>query len=423
VSRLLDLREYLRRWPYDPDQNIRLVIGRDGHDIMLVRQPLGLEEYEVDGRPDGLRPHGMESALHFQLKRLAAAKRADAEEAFILSAKDCAELFNEGAIYYNRFIHFFRAKEWVRAERDTARTLRLIEFVKRYGEHEEDRVQLEQWRADVTRIQAAAWAMALLRSAQYEEALKIVRETIAEVDALVQERGGASPEPEEVAAALLDGVRVSLTNAPTLRLREESVFVRQGDYWTIQYQGQIARLKATRGLHCLACLLRHPGREFHVCELIAILEVPVKAMVASSVSQKEEGMRTVRFEDASPLLDARAKADYARRLAELRTELEEGRRFNDPERVTRAQCERDLLVEHLAAAVGLGGRNRRAGSQAERARSAVTKRLKESIHKIAEAMPLLGRHLGARVKTGYFCSYNPHPDRHVRWNLCFQPPV
>ncbi len=371
---------------------------------MLVRQPMGLEEYEVDGRPDGLRPHGMESALDFQLKRLAAAKRAGAEEALRLSAKDCAELFNEGTIYYYRFIHFFRVKEWVRAERDTARTLRLIEFVKRYGEHEEDRAQLEQWRADVARIHAVARVMVLLRSAQYEEAIKIARETIAEVDALVRERGGARPEQEEVAAALFDGVRVSLTNAPTLRQREESVFVRQGDYWTIQYQGQVARLKATRGLHCLACLLRHPGREFHVCELIAaFLEVPVTAAVAGSVSQREDG-RTVRFEDAGPLLDVRAKAEYARRLAELRAELEEGQRFNDSERVSRAQCEMDLLAEQLAAAVGLGGRNRRAGSQAERARSAVTKRLKDSIQKIAEAMPLLGRHLGARVKTGYFCS-------------------
>ena len=252
---------------------------------MLVRQPMGLEQYEVDGRPDGLRPHGMESVLDFQLERLAAAKRAGAEEALRLSAKDCAELFNEGTIYYYRFIHFFRVKEWVRAERDTARTLRLIEFVERCGEHEEDRAQLEQWRTDVARIHAVARVMVLLRSGQYEEGIKIARETITEVDALLQERGGARAQPEEVAAALFDGVRVSLTNAPTLRQREESVFVRQGDYWTIQYQGQVARLKATRALHCLACLLRHPGREFHVCELIAaFLEVPVATAVARNMT-------------------------------------------------------------------------------------------------------------------------------------------
>jgi hypothetical protein len=70
--------------------------------------------------------------------------------------------------------------------------------------------------------------------------------------------------------------------------------------------------------------------------------------------------------------------------------------------------ERDCIADQLAAAIGLGGRNRKAGSQAERARSAVTKRIKDSIDKIAEAMPPLGRHLIGSIKTGYFCSYIPY---------------
>ena len=48
---------------------------------------------------------------------------------------------------------------------------------------------------------------------------------------------------------------------------EESLFLRQGDYWIIRYHGRVALLKATRGLHCLS-LLHHPGREFHVSELV-----------------------------------------------------------------------------------------------------------------------------------------------------------
>ena len=77
----------------------------------------------------------------------------------------------------------------------------------------------------------------------------------------------------------------------------------------------------------------------------------------------------------------------------------------------------DALAEQLAAAVGLGGRNRRIGSGAERARCAVTKRIKSSIKRIGEAIPSLGSHLAARVKTGYFCSYNPHPERPVAWKF------
>jgi hypothetical protein len=168
-------------------------------------------------------------------------------------------------------------------------------------------------------------------------------------------------------------------------------------------------------------LLGHPGREFHVSELIAaLLEVPVAAAagLAGGVAKKVGvGLRTGYFQDAGPILDIRAKAEYARRFAELREELEKAEQFNDSERAARAQQEMDYIADQLDVAVGLGGRNRRAASQAERARSAVTKRIKDSIDKIAEAMPLLGRHLATRIKTGYFCSYNPHPARPVRWKL------
>ena len=110
--------------------------------------------------------------------------------------------------------------------------------------------------------------------------------------------------------------------------------------------------------------------------------------------------------DAGPFLDAQAKAEYKCRLDELRQDLEEAERFNDPARAAKAHDEMDGIARQLAAAVGLGGRDRRASSEPDRARSAATKRIKEAIHKIA-----------ARIKTGYFCSYSPHPDRPVVWKF------
>ena len=77
----------------------------------------------------------------------------------------------------------------------------------------------------------------------------------------------------------------------------------------------------------------------------------------------------------------------------------------------------NCIAEQLATAVGLGGKKRPVGSHAERARSTVTKRIKDSINKIGQVIPGLGWHLSVRVKTGYFCSYNPHPDRPVSWKF------
>ena len=46
------------------------------------------------------------------------------------------------------------------------------------------------------------------------------------------------------------------------------VFRREGDYWTITYDATLVRLRDARGLRYLEPLLRHPGRSFHVAELI-----------------------------------------------------------------------------------------------------------------------------------------------------------
>jgi hypothetical protein len=121
--------------------------------------------------------------------------------------------------------------------------------------------------------------------------------------------------------------------------------------------------------------------------------------------------------DAGPILDAQAKAEYKSRLGDLRKDLEEAERFCDPNGAERDQKEIDALAEQLASAFGLGGRDRRISSEVERARCTVTKRIKQSINKISEAIPLLGRYLAAQIKTGYFCSYNLSQEHLVTWKF------
>lgn len=409
-----DLRGFLNSWPYDPDNNVRVAPGANGREIIVVRQPMGLETYEADGRPDGQQPYGMESALDFQLTRFAAAIRAGAEAVFQLAATDCTELFHEGTLYHYRFVYFFRVKDWARAERDTARNLRLLDFVKQHAEHDEDRAQFEHWRPDTTRIKAAARAMILLQNEHYQEALHITRDMSATTDGTA---GQMPDHPRMLADALLESVCGPLAHCPAVRPHEESLFIRQGDYWTIRYHGQAAILKATRGLDCLRYLLRYPGREIHVSELLATL-VEVQAPALLCGLREFGGLAvTTGLQDAGPILDSQAKAEYKRRVDELRRDMEEAERFNDSHRAATARCEMDAICHQLTAAVGLGGRDRRASSAAERARSAVTKRIKESINRIAEVIPPLGHHLAARIKTGYFCSYNPHPAHPVAWKF------
>ncbi|HEY4272136.1 MAG TPA: hypothetical protein VGM65_09025 [Candidatus Udaeobacter sp.] len=413
--KVVDLRSFLGNWPYDAENNICVAHGEEGREIILVRQPMGLEQYEIDGRPDGRRVHGMESVFDFHHARINAAKQTNAANGFDLSAEDCAELFHEGISYHRRLILLFQLKDWARVERDAAHLLCLIEFIKQHARCEEDRVQLDHWRPDLAGINAVARAMILLEKSHYQDALKLACGTIGFNEAVADD----APDYAK-GEALVESVRESLANPPTFRMHEESLFLKRDDYWMIRYHGHTALLKSTRGLRCLSVLLRNPGREFHVSELVvSLMQAPIPASGVARARLRYAGEELVAagFSDAGPVLDAQAKAQYKRRLNDLRQELNEAEQFNDFGRGIKAHDEMHAIAQYLASAVGLGGRDRKTASDAERARSAVTKRVKKAIKRIKEAIPSLGCHLATRVKTGYFCSYNPHPDRPVAWKF------
>lgn len=186
MSDSVDLRRLLESWPHDPEQPARIVRGDDGREILQVRTPLGLEQIEMQGRPDGARPHEMESALDFQLQQLARAQLAGKEADFELSAEDCAELFAEGTLYYFRYLHLFQLERWADTVSDTARNLRLFDFVHRYAACEEDRNNLEKWRPYILRMNAVASALLSLEQGDPAKALQIIQTARDQLAALAE---------------------------------------------------------------------------------------------------------------------------------------------------------------------------------------------------------------------------------------------
>lgn len=198
-----DLRWLLEQWPYDPSQTVRLTRGGDGRQILQVRLPLGLEQYELEGRPDGQRPRGCDSFLDFHLHRLAGAKARGEAAQFRVTAAECEDLFNEGTLYYFRYLQCFQLKDWRRTVRDTERNLRLFDFAHEYAQREEDRLHLEPWRPYVLRLHATAQAMIQLEKNRYADALKSAVHAIDAIEALPDLEG-------EVFAAERDRALTSL---------------------------------------------------------------------------------------------------------------------------------------------------------------------------------------------------------------------
>jgi hypothetical protein len=184
MSDIIDLRDLLAGWPYDEDANARIVDGDDGRKILQVRTPMGVEQYELQGRPDGQQPYGCESALDYQLQRQREAAAAGGADTFELNEDECSELFQEGTLYYFRYLHLFQLRAWAYVARDTRRNLGLFDFIRRHAEREEDRQHLEKWRPYILRMNAISRAMLAADKQRLDEALAVLEECVERIDAL-----------------------------------------------------------------------------------------------------------------------------------------------------------------------------------------------------------------------------------------------
>ena len=226
----------------------------------------------------------------------------------------------------------------------------------------------------------------------------------------VFDRIGARGQLAQADAALADQDAVG---APTPRPGPTAtgVFRCDGDTRTVTFDGHTVLLHDLKGMRYLARMLAEPGREFHVMDLVAV----ERGAWPVGPAPAEPDLAVSRAGHAGELLDATAKQAYRRRLAEIEADIEDADAMHDTERASRARADRDYLVGELARAVGLGGRDRRAADDAERARTSVARVLRYALARIAEHHPALAAHLDHAVRTGTWCAYVPDPRTPITW--------
>ena len=111
---------------------------------------------------------------------------------------------------------------------------------------------------------------------------------------------------------------------------------------------------------------------------------------------------------AEPVLDRAALVAYRRRLADLDVELATAQENADLATHQRTNDEREQLLAELRRATRPDGGSRRfANTATERARKAVTARIRDAIRRISDAHPELGTHLDRTIRTGTTCRYEP----------------
>jgi hypothetical protein len=194
------------------------------------------------------------------------------------------------------------------------------------------------------------------------------------------ERLGAAAWAAETAAALAGLARVGVT------MRHA------GDLWEVGYAGRTATVRDSKGLRDLAVLLDRPGVDVPALELAG--------------TDPQGGGRP------EAVLDRSALAAYRRRLHELEGELADAGDAADLGRVERLSAEREAVLAELRRSTRPDGSSRGFGAHdAERARKAVSARIRDAIGRIGQVHPELGEHLDRSVVTGTACRYEPAKRR------------
>jgi predicted ATPase len=244
-------------------------------------------------------------------------------------------------------------------------------------------------------------AKALFAAAPASTELGVLPDVFPDELARLEEAHGGAARPTGI-VAVVQQAREALSPAPVEDAVGERVVVgpttarlrNDGDHWTVDYAGRNATVRDLKGLGDLAVLLRQPGIEVHCLQLMG------GAQVAG---------------EAGPVIDDRARRTYQERIRELQAAIDEAQAQGNSEAAARDEAELDALVEQLSAAFGLSGRNRSTGSSTERARSAVTYRIRAAIRRVGEVHAELGRHLENSVRTGTWCTYQPETE--VLWQV------
>ena len=174
----------------------------------------------------------------------------------------------------------------------------------------------------------------------------------------------------------------------------QPVFRKNGDVWLLRFDGLALQLLDMKGFHDLAELIAHPQEPIHCLDLAG---------------------RTATCSKDDTMLDARARRELTARAQALQQEIEDADRLNDIGRRERSREELEKIVETLSQAFGLAGKSRRFGGAVEKARTAVTWRIRSAIRKAVAVHPALGKHLENSVRTGTYCTYAP--EKALDWVL------
>ena len=176
---------------------------------------------------------------------------------------------------------------------------------------------------------------------------------------------------------------------------DHNQFQQIGDVWVLSYAHKTVHLKDAMGLRDLGQLIANPGKDIH-------------ARFLASGETKDKQTDT----QEADILDSQALKAYRQRLLELEEAQQQAIQCENETLYAKLEDERDALQNELTKALGMSGRQRTFTSDDEKARKAISARIRSSIKRIESVHSELAEHLTQTINTGNYCCYNTVESLH-----------
>ena len=186
----LDISHVLDDWVYEPGKAmVRKIIGKHDKELIQMRIDLGVLQMHAVGRPDGQRPHDMESLLDFHIEKLEShINEFDGDDSkYKLSEEECVALQQEAIQYHHRYICFFQLEAYEDVIQDADRNLDAIEMVEQYGPSDQMSWTLRQLSPQLLLMRTRAVSAISLNGENYDQAITDVQDGIEALQAFLKD--------------------------------------------------------------------------------------------------------------------------------------------------------------------------------------------------------------------------------------------
>ncbi len=168
-----DIQKIIEHWPHESGQiNVRKIRGGNNRLKIQMRVDLGVLQMEMEGRPDGLRPHNCESYLDYYQKQAKNYKEKNGSDlGFFLEIEECKAIREEAVQYYKRYLANFVLEDYEAVIRDTQRNLNALDFCVKFAADETDQLAMEQYRPYLVMMNVRSKALIALEKGAFRTAM------------------------------------------------------------------------------------------------------------------------------------------------------------------------------------------------------------------------------------------------------------